>query len=103
MRSSSDLHSLTVTEAYSRGIARLVEDAEHGENVVISRSGTLVAAIVGMRRLGELQELERDLRDLALVLTRAATDTGGRTALDAAIERYGYSRAEMESDARDLS
>ena len=98
MTSLTDLHALTVTEANSRGIARLVKDAENGENVVVSRHGTPVAAVVGVSRLGELQELERDLRDLALVLTRAATDTGGRTDLDAAFERYGYTRTELESD-----
>ena len=99
MTSLSDLHALTVTEASSRGIARLVKDAENGENVVVSRHGTPVAAVVGVSRLGELQELENDLRDLALVLTRAATDIGRRTDLDAAIERYGFTRAELESDS----
>ncbi|GCE44800.1 hypothetical protein I1A62_14895 [Rhodococcus sp. USK10] len=41
----------------------------------------------------------RDLRDLALVLTREATDTGRRTDLDAAIERYGFTRAELASES----
>ncbi|TQC44627.1 type II toxin-antitoxin system prevent-host-death family antitoxin [Rhodococcus sp. WS4] len=101
MTSLTDLNSLTVTEASNRGIARLVKDAENGENVVVSRHGTPVAAVVGVSRLDELQELERDLRDLALVLTRAATDTGGRTDLDSAIERYGFTREELVSDIAD--
>ncbi|WP_186301155.1 hypothetical protein [Rhodococcus sp. WB9] len=51
-----------------------------------------------MTSLTDLQALERDLRDLALVLARAATDTGVRTDLDAAIERYGFTRADLGSD-----
>ena len=39
--------------------------------------------------------LERDLVDVALVLARAATDTGGRPSLDAAIESLGFTREQL--------
>jgi hypothetical protein len=34
-----------------------------------------------------------DLRDAALVLVRAATDTGARTSLDDVIAAFGFERA----------
>jgi hypothetical protein len=54
------------------------------------------AAVVSMQRFAELQALEEDLRDLALVLTRVATDTGRRTSLDDALAAFGTTRAELE-------
>jgi hypothetical protein len=54
--------------------------------------------MVGMRRLEELRELERDLRDIALILTRAATDTGTRVGLDEVITAFGYDRAALEAE-----
>jgi prevent-host-death family protein len=72
---------LSVTEANARGIARLVADAAHGEEVVVTRHRRPVAAVVGFERLQELDELVADLRDLALVIARTADDGGGRTSL----------------------
>lgn len=69
---------LSVTEASSRGVAGLVKSVEQGTDVVVARHGRPVAAVVSMARLAELQELERDLRDTALVLARVATDKIGR-------------------------
>jgi hypothetical protein len=54
--------------------------------------------MVSMRRLAELRELERDLRDVALILTRAATDTGARAGLDEVIAAFGYDRATLEAE-----
>lgn len=44
--------------------------------------------------------LEADLRDLALVMTRTATDTGARTDLDKVISSFGFDRAELEAELR---
>jgi hypothetical protein len=51
-----------------------------------------------MRRLEELRELERDLWDIALILTRAATDTGARVGLDEVITAFGYDRTTLEAE-----
>jgi len=87
-----------VTEASRRGVAALVREAGEGRDVIVARHGAPVAAVVGMARLAELEELERDLRSAALVLARLATDTGERTDLDAAIAAFGYDRVELEAE-----
>jgi prevent-host-death family protein len=93
--------SVSVTEAARRGVAGLVRDAEAGQDIVVARRGQPVAAVIGMRRLTQLRELERDLRDVALVLARAATDNGHRTDLDSAIAAFGFARAELEAELDD--
>lgn len=67
-------------------------------NVVVERRGKAVAALVSMRHLDELRRLEADLRETALLLSRAATDTGHRTGLDEAITAFGFDRAELEAE-----
>jgi prevent-host-death family protein len=96
-----DVHELTVTEATKRGVAGLVSDAEHGEDLVVTRHHLPVAAIVGVRRLTEIEEAADDLRDLALVLARSATDTGRRTSFDDVLTAFGHTResvAAIEDD-----
>lgn len=90
--------SMSVTTASNRGVSGLVRDAESGANIVVERHGQAVAAIVSVRRLNELSALEADLRSAALVLARAATDTGQRTDLDDAIGALGFDRAELEAE-----
>jgi len=73
---------ISVTEASARGVARLAADAAHGVEVVITRRGEPVAAVVSVERLDALDELRADLRDLALVIGRTAADDGRRLTLD---------------------
>ena len=73
-----DREQLSVTAASARGVARLVADAAHGDEVVVTRHHRPVAAVVGMEHLRELDELAADLRDLALVIARTADDRGKR-------------------------
>ena len=91
-------HAVSVTEAASRGVPRLVRDAEMGEDVVVERRGRAVAAVVSMRHLEEIRRLESDLHDAVLLLARLATDTGARTALDTVISDFGFDRAELEAE-----
>lgn len=90
--------ALSVSQAASRGVAGLVRDAELGEDIIVARRGKPVAAVVSMGRLILLRELEADLRDVALVLARVATDNGRRTDLDTAITAFGFDRAELEAE-----
>lgn len=55
--------------------------------------------MVSYRDVQRLVDLERGLTDAALVLARAAADTGRRTPLDSVIESFGYTRAQLESMA----
>jgi prevent-host-death family protein len=78
-----------VSAASSRGIARLVADAANGDEVVITRHHRPVAAVVGVERLRELDELTADLRDLSLVIARVADDDGHRATLDDVLTAFG--------------
>jgi antitoxin (DNA-binding transcriptional repressor) of toxin-antitoxin stability system len=92
------LHSpreVSVTEATQRGVAGLVADAEQGADLVVTRHHRPVAAVVGINRLTELEEAAGDLRDLALVLARAVTDTGRRTSLDDVLAAFGHSQESL--------
>jgi antitoxin (DNA-binding transcriptional repressor) of toxin-antitoxin stability system len=91
----NDAHELSVTEATQRGVAGLVADAEQGADLVVTRRHHPVAAVVSMRRLAELDEAAADLRDLALVLARAATDAGRRTSLDEVLQAFGHTRESL--------
>ena len=92
-----DSEAVPITEAGRRGVSRLVTDAEAGHFTVLQRRSEPIAAVVGYRDVERLLELVRDLTDLALVLARAASDSGRRTSLDAVIEAAGYTRAELEA------
>lgn len=90
-----DVRELSVTEAAQRGVAGLVADAEQGSDLVVTRRNHPVAAVVGIARLELLEAAESDLRDLALVLARAATDTGRRTSLDDVLTAFGHTRESL--------
>ena len=89
-------HEMTVSDATRRGVAGLVADAEKGD-IVVTRRSQPVAAVVSMRRLEELDETAEDLRDLALVLARSATDSGRRTSMDDVLAAFGQTRESLES------
>ena len=87
-----DVRELSVTEAAQRGVAGLVADAEQGSDMIVTRRHHPVAAVISIDRLNELEEIAADLRDLALVLARATTDTGRRTSLDDVLVAFGHTR-----------
>jgi hypothetical protein len=91
-------HRVSVTQAASMGLPKLVRDAELGEDLVIERRGRAVAAVIGMDHLDELRRLEGDLQDAVLLLARLATDAGGRTPLDTVIAHFGLDRADLEAE-----
>ena len=89
------MREISVTEAAQRGVAGLVAEAEQGSDLVVTRRNHPVAAVVGMDRLRIIEEAESDLRDLALVLARAATDTGQCTSLDDVLAAFGHTRESL--------
>lgn len=82
---------MSITEATHRGVSGLVTDAAITD-ILLERHGEPVAAVIGMDVINTIEEARADLRDLALVLARAATDTGERTSLDAVIDAFGLTR-----------
>ena len=91
-------YTLSITDASAKGVSALVHDAETGGVVVLERRHEPVAAVIGVQRLEILKEAERDLRDLGIVLTRAATDDGVRHTLSDVFERFGFDRAALEAE-----
>jgi prevent-host-death family protein len=90
--------TVSVSDASRRGVAGLVADAERGSGVVVSRRGKPAAAVIGVDRLERVLRREDDLRLAALVLARAATDTGDRTSLDDVLVSFGFDRAELQAE-----
>lgn len=89
---------VSVTDAAKAGLPKLLRDVELGEDVVVERHGKAVAAVVSMRHLDAIRRLEADLRETALLLSRAATDSGRRTDLDDVLAAFGFDRAELEAE-----
>jgi prevent-host-death family protein len=90
--------TLSVTAAASMGVAALVKKAETGTEVVVERRHQPVAVMISIERLDALRESQRDLRDIGLVLARAATDNGERFELEDVIAKLGYNLASLEAE-----
>jgi antitoxin (DNA-binding transcriptional repressor) of toxin-antitoxin stability system len=95
---SQPTYSLSISDAAKRGVSGLARDAESGSSIVVERNHRPVAAIIGVEELHRYQEAERDLRDLAVVLIRTATDTGERTSLDDVFMKFGFNRTTLEHE-----
>jgi antitoxin (DNA-binding transcriptional repressor) of toxin-antitoxin stability system len=87
---------LSITAAASRGISSLVAEAEDG-SIVLERHGKPVAAVIAISQLAAFEEAAADLRDLALVLARVATDSGERVPLDEVLSAFGVTREQLAS------
>ncbi len=97
MRKISEGHMvLSVTDATGKGVAGLVKEAEAGRDVVVERRNKPVAAVVGVDRLNRIEQLEEDLLDALVVLTRAVDDTGERFTFDEVLERFGMTREDLD-------
>ncbi|MDP1851409.1 MAG: type II toxin-antitoxin system prevent-host-death family antitoxin [Candidatus Planktophila sp.] len=98
----TQFETLTVSQATERGVSAILRQAYNGQPLIVEKHGTPVAAIIGISRFDELEELERDLRSASLVLARLASDRGKRSTLDEVIASLGYDReileAELESE-----
>lgn len=94
--------TLTVSQATERGVSAMLRQARDGQPLIVEKHGIPVAAVVGISRFEELEELERDLRSASLVLARLASDNGKRSTLDEVLASLGFDReileAELESE-----
>jgi prevent-host-death family protein len=89
------IRELSVTDANRRGVAGLFADAERGARFIVTRHSRPIAAVVGIDEFRGVEGIREDLRDLALVLARQATDTGSRTAIDDALAAFGHTRESL--------
>lgn len=91
---------VSVTEANS-SLSRLLNEAHEGRSKLVMRNNKPLAAIVSPEdaaRLQRLDELEDDLRLLALALARAISDDGARHSLDDVAVEFGIDPADLGED-----
>jgi len=90
--------TLTVSQATERGVSAILRQARDGQPLIVEKHGIPVAAVVGISRFEELEELERDLRSASLVLARLASDNGKRSTLDEVLASLGFDREILEAE-----
>lgn len=88
---------ISVTEAGRLGVSALVKVAESGEQRVLMRNNRPVAAVVGIEALERIEDLEERLLDVSLALTRLLTTGERRHPLDDVLDRFGFTRGDLES------
>lgn len=99
-----DTDRIISISAASKNLSALVDDVElHGYSI-ISRRNAPAAAVIPIHRFTELQEAEmrwesdyEESRDWMLTIARVITDGGNRTTLDDVLEKFGYTRSELEA------
>lgn len=89
---------ISVTEASKMGVSRLVNAAVSGERRVLVRNNKPVAAIVGIEDLERTEELEAQLLDASLTLTRLLTTSERRHSLDDVLDRLGFTREDLTEE-----
>jgi antitoxin (DNA-binding transcriptional repressor) of toxin-antitoxin stability system len=88
---------ISISDAGKAGISALVKAAENGEKRVLMRNSKPVAAVVGIDALERAEELEERLLDVSLALTRLMTASERRHSLDDVLDRFGFTRDELEA------
>ncbi|MBI4321591.1 MAG: prevent-host-death family protein [Chloroflexi bacterium] len=91
---------ISISDATKRGVSKLAREAAKGKGheQILIRNNKPVAAVVGMDRLEQLDELERieeDLLDIALATTRMLSDSGKRHTFDEVLRHFGFTRADL--------
>jgi prevent-host-death family protein len=91
--------TFSITEAAERGLPSVVRSASAGVDFVIEKHGKPQAVIVGIDRITQLEELERDLQGSALVLSRILSDNGNRSDIDEVIKYFNLDPVELRAEA----
>jgi prevent-host-death family protein len=92
---------INIADASTRGVSKIVADAENGRPQVLMRNGKPAAAVVSidsMDRLQRLEELEDDLRLLSIALVRAAADDGRRHDLADVLAEFDIDPTALDED-----
>lgn len=86
---------ISISEANKLGVSGLVRQAEAGREQVLLRNNRPVAAIVSMKRLEQLQQLQEDLLDASLAAARMVSAGPDRHSLDEVLAQFGYTREQL--------
>jgi PHD/YefM family antitoxin component YafN of YafNO toxin-antitoxin module len=94
---------ISVTGASTQGLSKLINEASKGRRLIVFRNNQPAAAIVDiktMERLQYLEELEEDLKLIAVTWARSLTGSGERYSLEDVAAELGVDLdAEDESDS----
>jgi prevent-host-death family protein len=91
MRIDTD-DTMSVGDANNEGVSKLVSRANEGRPVVLTKHGKPAAAVIdpeAMERLQRVDELEDDMRLLAVAWVRALTDSGERFTTSQVAAKFG--------------
>jgi prevent-host-death family protein len=86
---------ISISDANKLGVSALVREAEAGQERIVLRNNKPVAAVVSMKRLEQLQQLEEDILDVSLGAARMLTTGPRRHALDEVLAQFGYTREQL--------
>ena len=86
---------ISISDANKLGVSALVREAEAGHERIVLRNNRPVAAVVSMKRLEQLQQLEEDLLDVSLAAARMLSAGPQRHSLDDVLARFGYTREQL--------
>jgi prevent-host-death family protein len=86
---------ISISEANKLGVSGLVRQAEAGHEQVVLRNNKPVAAVVSMKRLEQLQQLQEDMLDLSLAVARMLSTGPERHSLDEVLAQFGYTREQL--------
>ena len=88
---------VSISEASNR-LSKIVTEAAEGRDRVLVKNNVAVAAIVGVKRLDALQELERDMRDFVLAQSRMLTDKRDHLGWDELLDRLGITEDDLDAE-----
>lgn len=86
---------ISISDASKLGVSALVREAEAGHERVVLRNNRPVAAVVSMKRLEQLQQMQEDLLDVSLAAARMLTTGSRRYSLDEVLAQFGYTREQL--------
>ena len=87
---------ISISDASKLGVSGLVRQAEAGHEQVVLRNNKPVAAVVSMKRLEQLQQMQEDLLDISLAAARMLTTGSRRHSLDDVLAQFGYTREALK-------
>lgn len=100
----TNTENLVSVSDLSNSVSRRVAQVETGDPLLVLRNNRPVAALIGIEaaeRVARVDELEEDLKLLALTLVRKATDSGERFSLAEVLADAGLSADELASENGD--
>jgi prevent-host-death family protein len=86
---------ISMAEARVLGVSGLVQAAEEGNEQVVTRNAKPVAAVISIKRLAPLQQIEEDILDVTLASARMLTTGPHRHSLDEVLAQFGYTREQL--------